>query len=150
MTHAFRLLLHVPKHPMCTLFFVLLLTASLQSCATVQNTLSDGQEIAANLFIPVPEEIKLGQQISAELEQGITLHANPEVQAWARDLGAKLVQGAGNDVSDAITFKFQVIDDPNTINAMALPGGWVYIYSGLILSADNEAEVAAVLGHEVA
>ena len=52
--------------------------------------------------------------------------------------------------SSGITFKFQVIDDPDTVNAMALPGGWVYIYSGLLLVSDTEAEVAAVLGHEVA
>ena len=126
------------------------LAAPLASCSAVRSTIAEGQEFAADLLIPVSEEVKLGQQISTEIEQGVTIHADPQVQAWANAMGTKLVQAAGKDVSSGITFKFQVIDDPDTVNAMALPGGWVYIYSGLLLVSDTEAEVAAVLGHEVA
>ena len=49
-----------------------------------------------------------------------------------------------------ININFHVVDDPNTVNAFAIPGGDIYIYSGLLLQADTESEVVGVLGHEVA
>src|SRR5690606_12528518 len=48
-----------------------------------------------------------------------------------------------------ITYRFTVIDEPRQVNAFALPGGHIYVYSGLIAAADSEAELAGVLGHEI-
>ena len=48
-----------------------------------------------------------------------------------------------------IRYQIKVIDDPAQINAFAVPGGFLYVYSGLLLVASDEAEVVGVLGHEI-
>ena len=48
-----------------------------------------------------------------------------------------------------IVYKATVIDDPKQVNAFAIPGGYVYVYSGLLKAADNEAELAGVMAHEI-
>ena len=57
---------------------------------------------------------------------------------------------ARGEIPDGIKFTFKVIDDDETVNAFALPGGYIYFYTGLMKAADNEAEIVGVMGHEVA
>jgi predicted Zn-dependent protease len=134
-----------------TLFVALLSLAAvptLTSCTAVQNTLDTGHKIAANVLIPPAEEMKVGRKISSDIEKEVKLHDNPEIQAYIQELGARITKDV--DVYEPITFKFKVIDDAATLNAMALPGGWVYVYTGLIMMAETEAELAGVIGHEIA
>lgn len=125
------------------------LTAPL-GCKTTQGVVNKGTEVAANALIPPAQEIELGEQLSTEIEKEVTLHADPEVQKYVADLGQAIVKAAGDRVPEGITFTFKVIDDPETVNAFAMPGGYIYVYSGLLLEASSASEVIGVMGHEVA
>jgi predicted Zn-dependent protease len=106
------------------------------------------QGFAADQLIPIEQENALGAQLAAQLEAELQMHSNPEVQAYVRDLGNQVVAVA-SDRDPGITFRFQVVDDDSTVNAFAIPGGYIYVYTGLLLEAESEAELMAVLSHEV-
>jgi predicted Zn-dependent protease len=93
--------------------------------------------------------VKLGNQLAADVNKEEKILDNPAVQAYVDKVGQRIVQGAAKDRRSGIKYTFTVIDQPNQVNAFALPGGHIYVYSGLIKAADNEAELASVLGHEV-
>lgn len=105
---------------------------------------------AADVVMPVDQEIELGRKLSAEVEEELDILANPAVQRYITSLGNRAVAAAGGERHRDMSFTFKVVDDPDTINAFALPGGFIYIYSGLLLAAETEAEVMSVLSHEVA
>ncbi len=128
------------------------LSASVGGCSGIEkigDTLEKGEKLATNLMFPTKEEIKLGRQVSKEFEEQVKLHQDPEVQAFIAELGQSLVAKA-DDKNPEIEFSFKVVDDLKTINALAMPGGHIYVYSGLIILSQSEAELAAVLSHEVA
>jgi len=86
----------------------------------------------------------MGRQYSQMVEHGAKMVSDPEVTEYINRLGQNLVRN-----SDAkVPFTIKVIDTDD-INAFALPGGFFYVNSGLILAADNEAELAGVMAHEI-
>ena len=90
-------------------------------------------------------EFQLGQQMAAEVEAGSHLLRDPRVQSYVEDLVQNLVRN-----SDAqAPFTVRVIDS-DELNAFALPGGFLYVNTGLIMEAETEAEFAGVLAHEIA
>lgn len=90
-------------------------------------------------------EIKIGKQYAAELERSTKFITDPVVTEYVNRIGQNLVKN-----SDAkVPFTIKVIDS-DEVNAMALPGGFFYVNSGLILAADEEAELAGVMAHEIA
>ncbi|ESA37542.1 peptidase m48 ste24p [Leptolyngbya sp. Heron Island J] len=92
------------------------------------------------------QEVNLGGQVNQQLlSQSFRLHRDPALTAYVDQIGQRLVPHS--DRSD-IPYVFQVVED-NGINAFATMGGYVYITTGLLAAADNEAEVAGVLGHEI-
>lgn len=106
------------------------------------------QDFAADQLIPIDQENALGAQLSAELGSQLQMHPSEEVQAYVTDLGNQVVSVAA-DRDPGITFRFHVVDDDSTVNAFAIPGGYIYVYTGLLLEAQSEAELMAVLSHEV-
>lgn len=90
-------------------------------------------------------ELHIGSLYAAQIDQSAPLVRDPLVTADIDRLGQRLVEASGCKLS----FSIKVID-AGEINAMALPGGFLYVDSGLILAADNEAELAGVLAHEIA
>lgn len=128
-----------------TLMILLTFVALLHGCASTPASLA-----AANVLVPVSEENKLGNQMQGEIEAQSKLHANTDLQNYVKSLGAKVVKAAQRDVPSGIRIQFKVIDDPKTVNAFAIPGGTIYVYTGLLKAASNEAEVVGVLGHEAA
>lgn len=133
---------------------VVLITAltglGVYGCNTTSGAVNKGKEAAARVLLPPAEEVKLGAQLSAETEKELALHPDAAVQNYVAGLGQKVAAAAKNKTPEGITFTFKVVDDPNTVNAFAMPGGYIYVYSGLLLKAESEAEVVGVLGHEVA
>ncbi len=96
-------------------------------------------------FTSLEKEIALGRGMAAELERQVRLVDDPVINEYVNRVGQNLVRN-----SDAqVPFTFKVIED-DTINALALPGGFVFINTGIILTADEEAELAGVLSHEIA
>ncbi|AKU90444.1 M48 family metallopeptidase [Vulgatibacter incomptus] len=127
------------------LFF---LAAGLAGCASVNKTMDKGTGTLGELLLPLSEEVSLGKQLSADVDKQEKVLNDPEVQAWVNQLGQKIVAASG-DKRKGVRYTFTVIDKPGVINAFALPGGHIYVYSGLITAARSEAELASVLGHEV-
>lgn len=102
---------------------------------------------AANVLLPAADEELLGQQMREQVLAEFTILDNPEIQSYIKELGGKVVRSAGNKPK-GIKYRFEVIDG-NEINAFTTPGGDIYIYSGLIKAAENEAELVGVIAHEV-
>ncbi|WP_239125134.1 M48 family metallopeptidase [Leptolyngbya sp. CCY15150] len=92
------------------------------------------------------QEVQIGGQINEQLvTQQFSLYTNQSVNAYIDEIGQALVPYS--DRSD-IPYVFQVVDDEQ-VNAFATMGGYVYVTTGLIEEADNEAELASVIGHEI-
>src|SRR5205823_6028253 len=97
-----------------------------------------------NLY-SLEREISLGKSLAQEVERSSKLIDDPVVTEYVNRVGQNLVRN-----SDArVPFTIKVIDS-DEINAFALPGGFFYVNSGLILAADEEAELAGVMAHEIA
>jgi predicted Zn-dependent protease len=117
------------------------LVAGLQSCAAVQK-LEMG---LANSMVSPQDEAQLGLQFSQQIEQEVPLLGDEVVDAWLDRVGQELV--VHSPPTDQV-FTFRATADP-AVNAFAIPGGFCYVNAGLILHAENEAEVVAVVAHEV-
>ena len=89
-------------------------------------------------------EIRMGKQYAMQVENSVKLVQDPVVTEYVNRIGQNLVRN-----SDAkVPFTIKVIDS-DEVNAFALPGGFFYVNSGLILAADEEAELAGVMAHEI-
>jgi predicted Zn-dependent protease len=96
-------------------------------------------------FISLEKEIQLGRQLAAEIERQVKLIEDPTITEYVNRVGQNLVRN-----SDAkVPFTIKVVES-DEINAFALPGGFFYVNSGLILAADDESELAGVMAHEIA
>ena len=93
----------------------------------------------------VDTEIKMGKMYSMEIEKSTKFITDPIVVEYVNRVGQTIVKNSDCKVP----FTIKVIDS-DEINAMALPGGFFYVNSGLILNADEEAELAGVMAHEMA
>ena len=93
----------------------------------------------------VEGQVARGRQYAQQIESQIKLVNDPVITEYVNRIGQNLVRN-----SDAqVPFTIKVIDS-DVVNAMALPGGFFYVNSGLILAADEEAEMAGVMAHEIA
>ncbi|MGH7120365.1 MAG: M48 family metalloprotease, partial [Acetobacteraceae bacterium] len=90
-------------------------------------------------------EVSTGKEYSTEIEKSAHLITDPVVTEYVNRIGQNIVKNSDCKVP----FTIKVIDS-DEINAMALPGGFFYVNSGLILAADDEAELAGVMAHETA
>ncbi|HEX4999147.1 MAG TPA: M48 family metalloprotease [Terriglobia bacterium] len=102
-------------------------------------------------IVPVPgmmsleEEIAMGRQLAADVDRQARFIDDPVVAEYVNRIGQNIAHN-----SDAkVPFTIKVIDSEE-INAFALPGGFFYVNSGLLLAADDEAELAGVMAHEIA
>ena len=96
-------------------------------------------------FYSLEKEIALGKQLAQEVERQAKLIDDPVIAEYVNRIGQNLVRN-----SDAkVPFTIKVIDSED-VNAFALPGGFFFVNSGLIVRADSEAELAGVMAHEIA
>jgi beta-barrel assembly-enhancing protease len=96
-------------------------------------------------FYSLDREMALGRSLAQEVEGSAKLVTDPIINEYVNRIGQNLVRN-----SDArVPFTIKVLDNEE-VNAFALPGGFFYVDSGLILAADNEAELAGVMAHEIA
>lgn len=116
---------------------------STDDVSAIGNRKMPGDRGMANWY-STEAEIKMGKGYSMELEHTIKMVNDPVVNEYVNRITQNIVKN-----SDAkVPFTVKVIDS-DEINAMALPGGFMYVNSGLLLAADDEAEVAGVIAHEV-
>ena len=93
----------------------------------------------------IEKQVQMGKQYAVQVESSVKLITDPVITEYVNRVGQNLVRN-----SDAkVPFTIKVIDS-DEVNAFALPGGFFYVNSGLILAADNEAELAGVMAHEIA
>ncbi len=96
-------------------------------------------------FYSIEREIALGKRLSMQIEQQVKLVTDPEINEYVNRVGQNLVRNSDSKVP----FTIKVVDS-DQVNAFALPGGFFYVNSGLITSADSESELAGVMAHEIA
>jgi hypothetical protein len=123
---------------------ILLLIALISS--TAPNVFGQRTRIdpAWSLF-SVQQDIELGRQVAQDAEKQLPMLNNKRVDDYLKRLGLKL---AGYAPGDKYPYQFKCVNDSG-INAFALPGGFLFINRGVIENADNEAELAGVIGHEI-
>ncbi len=104
---------------------------------------------AAKALVSDDQERQLGLQVKQELEQKqhVKYLTDATVNAYVKSVIDRILPYAKNDRPNQ-TWELHVIDDLKTVNAFATPGGYIYVYSGLLVEAGNEAELAGVLSHE--
>lgn len=121
--------------------------------ALVGCTSSGGSGI--NLF-SVEQDIELGkqtvQQIEADAQQFPVLSekGNEEIYKYIRNISNTILNSGEVDYKDQFDWKVKIIDQDSVLNAFATPGGYIYIYTGLIKFLDSEDQLAGVMGHEIA
>ncbi len=97
-----------------------------------------------NLFSK-EQDIQLGREFAAEIEKQVEVVGDRELTDYVNRIGRKLVE---QPAADKYPYSFKVVHD-QAINAFALPGGPMYIHTGLIAAAENEAQLAGVMAHEI-
>lgn len=138
----------------CFPFSRLLVFASsiwLTSCGMTVNGINVGKvaELPSNMAkastMSQADEVLLGEQLAAMLLGAGKLHPNPQWQSYVNQVGRYL---ADHTHRPELPWTFAVLDTPD-VNAFAVPGGYVFITSGLLTMLQSEAELAAVLSHEI-
>lgn len=119
---------------------VFLLLGQLAGCAVNPAT-------GRNNFVMMSEqqELDLGRRYNQEILKQNPRYADEKLQAYVQRVGERV---AKNSHRNQLAYQFTVVDSPD-INAFALPGGYIYIHRGLLAYLNSEAELAAVLGHEI-
>lgn len=112
----------------------------LPGCAT--NPATGRPQLA---LISEPQEIELGRDYDQRIQRLLGIYPDPGLQEYVERVGRKLA--AGSERPD-LAWTFRVVDDP-VVNAFALPGGHVYVTRGLMAHLSSEAQLAAVIGHEI-
>ncbi len=124
-----------------TVLLISILTFTLlQGCAT--NPVTGDQDF---VLMSESEEISLGAKYNEQLLQEMSVYPDPELAAYVDQVGQRIAKVSHRP---QLNYSFTVIDTP-TVNAFALPGGYIYITRGILAYLNSEAELAAVLGHEV-
>jgi predicted Zn-dependent protease len=121
-------------------FLIVVTALALGGCAA--NPVSGKQDF---VMMSEQQEIELGRSSDAEVRKQYRVYANPALQSYVNRVGQKVAEHSHRP---NIQYTFTVLDSPE-INAFALPGGYVYITRGILAYLNSEAEMAAVLGHEI-
>ena len=112
----------------------------LSGCAT--NPVTGKQDL---VLMSEKDEIAVGQQASQQVLQQYRIYNDVELQNYVQYIGEKL---AAKSHRPGLSYHFTVLDSKD-VNAFALPGGWIYVTRGIMSYLNSEAELAAVLGHEI-
>lgn len=108
--------------------------------------LIQGVQVIQISSISPQQEVAIGKQINRQLiNQGMRIETDPEINQYIDQIGLRLVAVSKRP---QLPYRFQVVRDRD-INAFATMGGYVYVTTALIQAADNEAQLASVLGHEI-
>jgi len=113
---------------------------------SVFDLLRQGVQVIQLSNISDRQEVEIGRQINQQLVNSeVKLYRNREVNRYVNEIGQRLAKTSDRP---NLPFTFQVVDD-DAVNAFATAGGFVYVNTGLLKAADNEAELASVIAHEI-
>lgn len=119
------------------------LVTFISGCSTEYNIVTEKEE---TFYYSTEKEVQMGQSMAREVDKKYKPVDDPLVQKRVEDIGKKIVSVC--DRKD-IDYHFKVLDDKE-VNAVSLPGGFIYVFKGLIDKVDNDDELACILSHEVA
>lgn len=117
----------------------LLLSATLTSCAYIDPLIQD-----ANI-VSVADEVQISNQMSGEVSKAMKIIEDPALNNPVRQIGNRLVAALPQK---EFNYQFYVVED-NSPNAFTIPGGKIYVHTGLMRFVDDESELAGVLAHEI-
>jgi len=127
---------------------LLVLSMSLSQCSC--------SDVMGSLFVSEADELRLGQQFDADIHNKssknyqATYTADASVQAYVQSVFDQVkAQIPSSEMPSYPLQKVQIIDAPKTVNAFAVPGGYIYVYTGLFTALRSENELAAVMAHEI-
>lgn len=100
------------------------------------------------------DDVNLGKQVDEQIRndpaQYPILKNRPDVKAYVKAVGDKVLNSPEVRKRNVYAYTYEIIHDDNTVNAFCTPGGYIYVYTGLLRFVENEATLAGVLGHEIA
>ena len=105
---------------------------------------------------PVEEDIRLGAQVAEQIESDpeqfplLAEEGNEKVYTFIRELRDRILETGKVKYAKEFKWQIKIIDNDTTLNAFATPGGYIYVYTGLIKFLDTEDQLAGVMGHEMA
>jgi predicted Zn-dependent protease len=108
-----------------------------------------------NLFSP-DQDLELGRQTEAQIAADpkqfpvLPERGNEELYRYVRGINTKLLNTGKVKYRDQFAWEVKIIDDSKTLNAFCTPGGFIYVYTGIIKFLDSEDQLAGVMGHEIA
>ncbi|MEN9353354.1 MAG: hypothetical protein RL318_679 [Fibrobacterota bacterium] len=130
--------------------FLFLLSLTVMSMSLSQCSCSD---VMGSMFVSEADEVRLGAQFDADLRANPSeypLYTDPAMTSYVQGIFDDIVAQIPKDEKPGYSFqKVQLIDQPEVVNAFAVPGGYIYVYTGILKAMENESELAAVIGHEV-
>lgn len=135
------------------LIFSLLLLAGASFLVNCRGSKKLGSGI--NLF-PVEQDRQLGAQVAAEIDGNrkeyplLDSASNREVYQYLYKIRNSILNSGQVQHKDDFAWRLRIIHDDSTLNAFCTPGGYIYVYTGILKFLDNEAQLAGVLGHEIA
>lgn len=132
----------MPNHLRTLLILLMPAVAMVLIAACAVNPVSGSREI---VLMSEADELRLGRDNDAAVRKQYGVVANARLQAYVQQLGERL---AAKSHRPHLQYHFTVLDSPE-VNAFALPGGYIYITRGIMAHLNSEAELAAVLGHEI-
>lgn len=98
-------------------------------------------------LISIEEEWQLGQQLAQDVARQVRFNNDPAINSYVQQMGQRIV-AQSPDPFNRLPWDFHVVEDPS-INAFAIPGGHVYVNTGLIRAAENASQLAGVMAHEI-
>jgi hypothetical protein len=119
---------------------VILLALAAAACAT--NPATGERQLS---LIGEDQEIAMGREADHDVQVSIGIYEDPELERYLDGVGQRL---AARSERPDLPWTFRIADDP-AVNAFALPGGFIYVTRGLLATLNTEAELAAVVGHEI-
>ena len=124
---------------------LLVIALIVPTAAYSQKTLKQTEVKVQRTSLSRDQETQLGKQFAGQVEREMEVVHNPEIERWLNQIGQNL---AKTPQANAYPYYFKLVND-DSINAFALPGGPMYVHTGLLKAADSEGEVAGVLAHEM-
>jgi beta-barrel assembly-enhancing protease len=112
-----------------------------------------GSRFGFNLFTD-QDDVQLGEQLDEEIrnnpDEYPILQTHAHVREYVEHIGDRILQSQHIRKRDIYPYQFEIIHNDSVINAFCTPGGYIYVYTGLLHFLDNEAALAGVIGHEIA
>lgn len=105
-----------------------------------------------NIF-PVSQDKQLGAEIDQEIKTNkkeYPLLQNDQVRSYVQGIVDNLIRSPAIEYRDQFVYDVKIINDDKTVNAFCTPGGYIYVYTGLLRFVESEAELAGILAHEIA